>query len=65
MSARALVGLAVLLAALLLSACGGVAPGGDLVSVSSAESTPNDSRESMQLVILHTNDNWGETEPCG
>ena len=21
--------------------------------------------ESDQLVILHTNDNWGETEPCG
>ena len=19
----------------------------------------------LQLVILHTNDNWGETEPCG
>jgi 2',3'-cyclic-nucleotide 2'-phosphodiesterase (5'-nucleotidase family) len=19
----------------------------------------------MQLVLLHTNDNWGETEPCG
>lgn len=21
--------------------------------------------EPMQLVVLHTNDNWGETEPCG
>jgi hypothetical protein len=21
--------------------------------------------DSVQLVILHTNDNWGETEPCG
>jgi hypothetical protein len=20
---------------------------------------------SMELVVLHTNDNWGETEPCG
>ncbi len=19
----------------------------------------------LQLVVLHTNDNWGETEPCG
>jgi len=19
----------------------------------------------IQLVVLHTNDNWGETEPCG
>lgn len=21
--------------------------------------------EPLQLVVLHTNDNWGETEPCG
>jgi ABC-type glycerol-3-phosphate transport system substrate-binding protein len=65
MSVRASLGLAVLLAGLLLSACGGGAPGGDSVSASLAESTPKDHRESMQLVVLHTNDNWGETEPCG
>jgi len=64
-SVRAFLGLAILLASLLLSACGGGAPGGQLVSASLAESTPNDRRESMQLVVLHTNDNWGETEPCG
>ena len=22
-------------------------------------------QERIQLVLLHTNDNWGETEPCG
>jgi len=22
-------------------------------------------REPLDLVVLHTNDNWGETEPCG
>ena len=22
-------------------------------------------RKPIQLVVLHTNDNWGETEPCG
>lgn len=65
MSVRALPGLVVLLASLLLSACGGGAPAGDSVSVSPAESTPNDRRESIELVVLHTNDNWGETEPCG
>ena len=33
--------------------------------------TPTDTPEPtatptpLQLVILHTNDNWGETEPCG
>jgi len=64
-SVRALRGLAVLLAGLLLSACGGGAPGSDLLSASPSEPTSNDHRDAMQLVILHTNDNWGETEPCG
>ena len=33
--------------------------------------TPTDTPEPtatpapLQLVVLHTNDNWGETEPCG
>ena len=27
--------------------------------------TPTLAPESVSLVILHTNDNWGETEPCG
>jgi hypothetical protein len=27
--------------------------------------TPIPTREPVQLVVLHTNDNWGETEPCG
>lgn len=22
-------------------------------------------RDGLELVVLHTNDNWGETEPCG
>lgn len=26
---------------------------------------PIPTRESIELVVLHTNDNWGETEPCG
>lgn len=26
---------------------------------------PTPTPESLQLVVLHTNDNWGETEPCG
>ena len=65
MSVRALLGLAMLLAGLFLSACSEVAPVGDSVSVSLAESTTNDRLESLQLVVLHTNDNWGETEPCG
>ena len=26
---------------------------------------PSPTAAPFQLVILHTNDNWGETEPCG
>ena len=65
MSVRALLGLAVLLAGLLLTACSGGAVGGDSLAASPATFTPKDRREPMQLVVLHTNDNWGETEPCG
>jgi hypothetical protein len=27
--------------------------------------TPQPTPVSSRLVVLHTNDNWGETEPCG
>jgi hypothetical protein len=27
--------------------------------------TPVPPRDAIDLIILHTNDNWGETEPCG
>jgi hypothetical protein len=27
--------------------------------------TPTPTAAPVQMVILHTNDNWGETEPCG
>jgi hypothetical protein len=64
-SVRVLRALAVLLAGLLLSACGGGAPDSDLLSASPTEPTSNGKRDAMRLVILHTNDNWGETEPCG
>jgi hypothetical protein len=26
---------------------------------------PSVDPDPLQLVVLHTNDNWGETEPCG
>jgi hypothetical protein len=28
-------------------------------------SVPTDGAPGVPLLILHTNDNWGETEPCG
>jgi hypothetical protein len=27
--------------------------------------TPGAARGGLKLVVLHSNDNWGETEPCG
>lgn len=27
--------------------------------------TSEPQREAIRLVVLHTNDNWGETAPCG
>jgi hypothetical protein len=27
--------------------------------------TPTPAPVQIELVVLHTNDNWGETEPCG
>jgi hypothetical protein len=50
-------GIAVLLACLLLTGCAGELAG--------QESGPGGAREPIELVILHTNDNWGESEPCG
>jgi hypothetical protein len=31
----------------------------------SLTTTPTVEPTLMQLLVLHTNDNWGETEPCG
>jgi hypothetical protein len=30
-----------------------------------SSSTPAPTPAPIQLTVLHTNDNWGETEPCG
>ena len=30
-----------------------------------AQSTAGVTLAPLDLVVLHTNDNWGETEPCG
>lgn len=34
-------------------------------STSTPLPTPTPALQAIQLVVLHTNDNWGETEPCG
>jgi hypothetical protein len=35
------------------------------VPLPTEEPTPEAAPDSLELVVLHTNDNWGETEPCG
>ena len=30
-----------------------------------AVTTPSATAAPVSLLVLHTNDNWGETEPCG
>lgn len=74
MKHRQRVGVSILLYALVLAAC--YAPSGvdkprSPLPTASAEATtailpsPSPTRAPVQLVVLHTNDNWGETEPCG
>jgi hypothetical protein len=36
-----------------------------LVPTSVPTATPAATQVPGRLVVLHTNDNWGETEPCG
>jgi hypothetical protein len=36
-----------------------------LVPTQATVALPTATPEPVQLVVLHTNDNWGETEPCG
>ncbi len=33
--------------------------------VPTATALPSPTPSPFQLVVIHTNDNWGETEPCG
>jgi hypothetical protein len=65
--------------ALFLVSCGTPSPETELQTSPLAQdspllsplATPTDSlaparvRTPLELTVLHTNDNWGETEPCG
>ena len=61
MSRRVVLGLALLLLALLVAGCGRAPAGAD----PQVDSPMGLTRAPLDLVVLHTNDNWGETEPCG
>ena len=76
---RRLMGL--LMIALYLAGCGSPAAGAGAEDISPISGLADGSRNrsplvtpspvppetagSVELVVLHTNDNWGETEPCG
>ena len=64
-SKREALGIGVLLAALLLAGCGSASSGDDSRTVPVPEPAMESTLEPIDLVVLHTNDDWGETEPCG
>lgn len=65
MSKRESLGIAVLLVGLLLVGCGRAPSGIGSETMSLPELTVHPTPAPIDLVVLHTNDNWGETEPCG
>jgi|GEM_PF-3120901 len=36
-----------------------------LGSTATRQAAPSPTASPVELTVLHTNDNWGETEPCG
>lgn len=75
--ARSALSLAVLLVVgSLLVGCGATTPDDGIEATSSAFDSPLTQAPTttpvptatptpLRFVVLHTNDNWGETEPCG
>ena len=49
----------------LLAGCGRIPADVTLQGAPGKESAGILTPAPMELVVLHTNDNWGETEPCG
>ena len=64
-SRRDVMGIAALLLGLLAASCGGSPAAVNPHAESTVESAPDLTPLPVDLVVLHTNDNWGETEPCG
>lgn len=65
MSIREVLRVAVLLAVLLLTACTGASTEVSPLPTASPGPAQDAAGEPIELTVLHTNDNWGETEPCG
>jgi hypothetical protein len=58
-------GIAALLLGLFVARCGGAPAGVNPQAGPTADSAADLTPLPLELVVLHTNDNWGETEPCG
>ena len=65
LSKRETLAIAVLLVSLLLAGCGRTPSNADSQTVFLSELAAEPTPGPIDLVVLHTNDNWGETEPCG
>ena len=63
-SKRGVMGIAALLLGFVAS-CGGVPADVDRQAGPTADSAAYLAPLPLELVVLHTNDNWGETDPCG
>jgi hypothetical protein len=57
--------LAILLLGLLVTGCGRPPADQRLQGMPSTDPAVSLTPVPLDLVVLHTNDNWGETEPCG
>jgi hypothetical protein len=64
-SKRYVLGITVLMLGLLVVGCGRAPAGVYLQPESPVDPTASLTPARLDLVVLHTNDNWGETEPCG
>jgi hypothetical protein len=65
MSVRSTRVAALLILLVLVLGCGQSPSSLDLLSGPGLEPVSGPSRGPMELTVLHTNDNWGETDPCG
>ena len=65
MSKREQLVITMFLVGLLLAGCGTAASSIHSQTLPPPELTVEPTPKPIDLVVLHTNDNWGETDPCG